>query len=136
MAHIYQRKTLLCIIHVKQSKNNFSLVKCDLNIENKFPVSLKHGIVCIKHDLRKVLCEFNTPHALYEGPLPKGMCVRNLNVMGFDCPTSSFNDPLLQIANHIHASFWEPRDVYSCDRRIRVFHWRPFSYFCAGCVNV
>ena len=101
MAHIYRRKNTALYYSCRKKQHNSPLGKHDYEFENV--------ITSIKHDLQKVLSEMNISQALYEGPLREGFCVRNLNIMGFGCPTSSFNDPLLQIANHIHASSWEPQ---------------------------
>ena len=110
MAHIYRRKNSSLYYSHKTKQHNFPSVKLNLDIEDKFHASLKACIRGRKQALHKVLSDIDISFALYEGPLTEGMCVRDLNIMGFGCPISSFNDPLLQIANHIHASCWEPQD--------------------------
>ena len=112
MAYIYRRKNASLYYNYRcgTKKHSFPSVQFDHDIEDKFHVLLKQSIKDMKHELRRVLSEMNTSYAVYEGPLCKGTCVRDFNVMGFGCSTTSFIDPLLQIANHIHASCWEPRD--------------------------
>lgn len=104
MARIYREKNSFLYYKTRQyTYNRIASLFCK---EENFSPLLKEAIGQKKEKITHVVTSIDSSHSLYQGPLLKNECVRDIEVMGF----SDFTDPLLKIANHMQActeaKFW------------------------------
>ena len=97
MAQIYRKKNSFLYYKTRQyTYNRIASLFCN---EDNFSPLLKEAIRQKKEIISGLITSIDESQSLYQGPLLKDECVRDIEVMGFP----DFTDPLLKIGNHIQA---------------------------------